>query len=1101
MTIIKIYEPHEKPFGLLSNNSEHKMYIETGNTTQQYTSVTNYIYSNMLSIPTFKDIVRTAVPKKVFLEYEKLSQQEIITVLRKALDNSLKVRYNEIPELVNILLSTGESEIRYMSLNEMLGMGKDGTGLNLYGKNLMQLRQQIKQQYLEQENQKNQKEREHQLYITYIIYKELVKKILAGDNLDDYQGKTAETILNTMMNSSEIMSKYPDETFIIENLHRKYSYPQSSSDKTSTKTKKEQEDEFLKFIDKSKGSNDVFAWVKAKIKFVDDNKYTVTYESGITEDNVPKIRIRFKNPTTQNWDREPSSSVVVGSDVLVKINKIKQKEFAQDKPGAKSSDLKKPTRPKDWRVLSPGNKQTTIKGAMEPVTSIMIEQDIYDILNYPPSLVNIIRKKYLERMKQLQLSLKAQIIFDMWMDFELRRLFPNIPEKDYGRAKIQQFKNLKPLQQADLQIRVEKLYNNKNLPKGLEENITTQIRTIIIPTDEEIKQAVEYSIPQNAKTSDVFAQIYFGPSGPPIEIYPTYHSKPERLREKEAGKEFTSKDELAEKWERLSPLYDGYPSNPLPLFEIDNQKFPTITHYIYFSIIDYYMKSKTKSYQEILSQEYKNRIKLEGNPSFINQDMRDRIKLTRQDFLRPDIIETKIKTQIQPTENAIKLRQLAKVALDKKYEDRVLQDVLLITENNDLEWADYKDPVLGIGPNGKGENFIGKYWMLLREKIVLQREGETLPYLTTKNILDLIERDAFFKAWIEMRVIDMCRTIVTMKNYVWEKTRNTINAKITPEFARSVLDDVFQPCSHIFARVDDVLAPVPKYFENIILYNRQTKGLGFSKLDQQSIKEISEIIWKRIVIMIDTMIMFSQEKDILNIRSILANLELLLSNSDFKCADKILENEYENCILSALLNIIDGLLIFDEKFELDRTITKTEIDTAASMIINKDVSDQIQHIQHVTENEQEDEDDVNTPNENPLSSRWGDEDISDDENADEKGGYLETGEIPDEYDQGDDEEPYNPYYQGEPDPDDDPSNVEYQQIIAQDEQFSSFPKMSSAKPSSTDFNLLVNKLKKMDGVDDPRKIANILLSAISIVKTQKPKKTINNRINFFASQR
>ena len=1123
MTIIKIYEPHEKPFGMLSNNAEHRMYIETEiskidmrskersqsmGPTIAYQSVTNYIYSNMLMDPSNKNIIRNTPPKKVILEYTNLRNNEIISTYRNALDTSIKVRYTEIPALINILLSTGESEIRYMAANDYLGMGKDSAGLNLYGKYLMQLRQQMKQEYLEKENEKNRKDREHQLYITYIVYKELVKKILSGDNLDEYEGKTAENILNDMMNTKEIMAKYPDEEFIIENLHRKY-FKQPTAQTKRPVTKEEQEDEFMKVLTKPTVSGPVFVWVKAKINSVDDNKFSVTYESGVKEDNVPKIRVRFKNPTTGGWDREPSSPTLLGSgtDVLVKVNRVQQKEFAQHKEGqVTSKELKKPTRPKDWRVLSPGGSKGTIKGAAEPVTSIMIEQDIYDILNYPPSLVNIIRKKYLERMKELQLSLKAQMIFDMWMEFEIRRHYPDIPEKDYKKAKLQQFKNFNALQQADLQNRVEKLYNNKNLPKGLEENITTQIRNIIIPTEQEIKQAAEYVIPANAKTSDVFAQVYFRPAGPPIEIYPTYNSKPLNLREKDVGKEFTAKDEMEEKWAMLSPLYDGTPTDRFPLFEIDNQKFPTITHYVQYSLIKYYLQNKIESYQQILSDEYKSRVKLEGNPKFINEDTRNRLRLTIRDFLRPDIIEAKYQTQIVPNQTAIKLKNFAKIGLDKKFEDRVLQDVLLITENNELVFDDRKDAVLGTGKDKKGENYVGKYLTLLREKYVLEREGETLPYLTTKDVLNLIEKDAFFKAWIEMRVADMCRAIVTIKDYIWNKTDDTIKAKITPVLAQSVIDDIYQPCSHIFARVDDVLAPVPKYFENIILYNRQTKSLGFSKLPPENIKEIAEIIWKRIVIMIDTMIAFSNEKDILNIRYIIANLELLLSNSDFKCSDKIFENEHENCILSALFNIIEGIMTFNQKFDLDRTITSKEIDAATSIIINKDVSGQIQDTIDV---------DIDEGEEKMIEPPLQYEEETPGDIEDEDAGFLEGGE-------GGDYEPSDDELQIEEI--DDPRGEEeseeaFQELVAQDDgpfyggdydggyggYESGFPKRSFAPGASKvnvqDKNLLIAKLKKMDGVDDPRKIANILISAINLIKTKKPEKTINNRINFFATQR
>ena len=96
------------------------------------------------------------------------------------------------------------------------------------------------------------------------------------------------------------------KNFIIENLHRKY-FKQPTAQTKSPVTKEEKEDEFMKVLTKPTVSGPVFVWVKAKINSVDDNKFSVTYESGVKEDNVPKIRVRFKNPTTGGWDREPSS--------------------------------------------------------------------------------------------------------------------------------------------------------------------------------------------------------------------------------------------------------------------------------------------------------------------------------------------------------------------------------------------------------------------------------------------------------------------------------------------------------------------------------------------------------------------------------------------------------------------------------------------------------------------------------------------------------------------------------------------------------------------------------------------------------------------------
>ena len=54
MKEIKLFNPNDKPFGRLSNNSYHPITINGKN----YPTVTNYILSNMLSTPIWKQILQ-----------------------------------------------------------------------------------------------------------------------------------------------------------------------------------------------------------------------------------------------------------------------------------------------------------------------------------------------------------------------------------------------------------------------------------------------------------------------------------------------------------------------------------------------------------------------------------------------------------------------------------------------------------------------------------------------------------------------------------------------------------------------------------------------------------------------------------------------------------------------------------------------------------------------------------------------------------------------------------------------------------------------------------------------------------------------------------
>ena len=54
MKEIKLFNPNDKPFGRLSNNSYHPITINGKN----YPTITNYILSNMLSTPIWKQILQ-----------------------------------------------------------------------------------------------------------------------------------------------------------------------------------------------------------------------------------------------------------------------------------------------------------------------------------------------------------------------------------------------------------------------------------------------------------------------------------------------------------------------------------------------------------------------------------------------------------------------------------------------------------------------------------------------------------------------------------------------------------------------------------------------------------------------------------------------------------------------------------------------------------------------------------------------------------------------------------------------------------------------------------------------------------------------------------
>ena len=180
--VLKIYNPNDFPFGPLSNNYLFDMNIDG----KRWSTVTNYILSNMINTPLYKlslqqaqikesvkktniedkiaqvisntevrqgyklnasDIerVRQMVLKDVALQKMNIHElynfylgEEYIHTIRTAVENAYNVKISTDEQLQATLLETENRPIVYVSGNNVLGAGQDGNGQNLIGRILMQ---------------------------------------------------------------------------------------------------------------------------------------------------------------------------------------------------------------------------------------------------------------------------------------------------------------------------------------------------------------------------------------------------------------------------------------------------------------------------------------------------------------------------------------------------------------------------------------------------------------------------------------------------------------------------------------------------------------------------------------------------------------------------------------------------------------------------------------------------------------------------------------------------------------------------------------------------------------------------------------------------
>jgi len=849
--VIKIFDPKEKPFGWLSNNYRRYMYIDNN----EWYTVTNYIYSNMLRTPMYRQLLRTAKVKDIKNLFEQYYQEEINNTTKFSMNEAIKAQFEQNKELAELLINTGDAPIVYVSPNSFLGNGIDNNGYNEYGKSLMQIRHLLRIGYKQKKIDEKQMQKDQLIYNLYLAEKGLTDTMQEGNDIKEYINKSPEEIVN-LLGRDQLINITPKRDIILEMAHKNL---------------------------------------------------------------IPNI------------------------------------------------------------VL---------------------------LVNHPENLVPEIRKKYISELRQRKLKERKEIILDMYADYLMDK-FCNVPHDNYAKAKEQSFSKLSWQKKNEYENRLFELFNQGMLSDRLSEAIDQRLLSLKIPTEEEVSEAKNMIIEYKDKpiSEDV---PYVPANGEPILVY------------------YSDGEEVPPKYKpylQFSPIaFNG-------MIKIKGFVVPTISHYIIVSLVAQLPTTNRKlkgtrgmqnAYPIILNNPDQ---PLTGIESFVNPE----IATLRYDAERDASFVEQIK-------------DYTVTALNKKFEDRILQDVLLMTGDDILVWNDFSDPILGTGPKDlRGDNFVGKYLMYLRGQIKEDRKGETLQNLQEEHITMVLNEDPFMKEWVKMRVRDMCKVLTIMKNYIWAK--DEIDTKLNPQFTKTVLDKVYQPCSHIYGSVNLVTAEVPDYFERMV-----RECPGFKTVQPDTI----EIIWKRIAVMIYYLIKHLQNSSIQNIRTVLSKIELLVSNST-KCVNIIPSDDYDNCIASALLNIIRGVIEFNKQFSYNVNITENDVKLAASIILNVDVKDEI----------------------NPVSYTKDDEDDDQEErDFDQWASQLETDmEGPDE---GEEEEEF--YF-----PDDGDEADEY-------------------SPSQVN-NPLIIALEEIEEIKDPVEIALLIQGAIETIKTYPISKQVKrNRINFFATQ-
>lgn len=553
---------------------------------------------------------------------------------------------------------------------------------------------------------------------------------------------------------------------------------------------------------------------------------------------------------------------------------------------------------------------------------------------------------------------------------------------------------------------------------------------------------------------------------------------------------FAKKDNLIITFEANStvdqtPFFVFSPFSYFEMIKIDGLMYPTIMHYIVANLF--------ANLPEIGNIKDAHKYLL-YNP---DGDVDDSLNYSDYDNLF-------ILYEDEKYNQSVRLRKkLATVGINKKFEDIGLQELLITTGKNDLIWKEQNDDILGVGFAGNGENFIGNYLQELREKF--KNNEDNIENIKEDDITKIMENDIFMRSWLEMRLNDICKIVNEIKDYTLKKHGRDIT--IDTSFITDVLNYIYQPCNDLI-NINNIKSTPPSYFSELII--------KCFKLKKDDSKDIVDLLWNRIIVLIYFVLKNITPK-LKNVKRVLAKVELLVSNKT-RCVE-IIDNSDDNCILSAIINILNKLKEFNtlRKYTNIKT-TNRDVETAVNIILNKNMkyndstipayesfiqNDNVLNVGNFTNTDFQGENELSHGQIKELGDELGENDVefvfedeneSDEEEIDypyEEGGYdTEYGN-----DSGDvDGAKYKVYRKTK-------AEKERWEVIQaeifkdlENKQRIIFKKYKNANK----LNIYLDTIK-IDS-DDNNKLSEYIIDAVRYIKDYKmSKKVKNNRINFFAT--
>jgi predicted NAD-dependent protein-ADP-ribosyltransferase YbiA (DUF1768 family) len=1008
---IKIFNPNDKPYGKLSNNFEYQMFINN----EPWNTVSQYIYTNMTNV-LYGSKIKNSKTNSIYYEFQKYKKKTEDDIISQALTKALEVKFKD-PKMMELLVSTQNSEILYISDNDFLGTGNKNKGFNKFGKVLMYIRD----EYIRKETEEKElRDKEESLYKTYIAYYVLEKLIEEEGDILKYRDMSLDEIINSY-SQEKLTKSIPSKQVVLDLI--KY---------------EEGERKFYTIL-LNKGSLNpnilIYQVRKDKLRGITigrkisvKEKIFNLYIDYFIEKNYPNVdheKLKKQKINSMDWRKkeELKNRIFDFKDnpnpIEKKINKIiLETQIAHEHEIADAEDF-------DINNSETYTHHDFIQYKDEPINFASYKFKRPASPTYKPVSEN-------EDLNEPDIKLEStdEDVETNWKKIQEHR---SMIKEDTPALTKKELKNKKKELREEEKRRREEENNSSDEEEKIENESSPEEQILGVK-----KRKIFYDLFD--KKGDLNSNNNEKIFNPKEDIL-NYETEEEIKFKNQEDSEFDNyKKFLNEVYKKETPIkkqkkrYSGQPikifQNNKPNYDysdikngynikllsphfytgmliIDDTNYPTVSHYLIANLFSYLPEIKTlKNAQQYMFKNNNTDINYYDPSSWLSYE--DLYIYYDYEYDR---------------QYEYKIKQVAESCLNIKFLNFELQDILLMTENKELIWES-KDHVLGTGKGmyypenieqnrytyiekqvfskefttskpvrrkienkllkihisneelvenirknryvDNGQNFVGKYLMILRNNIKTNRINENKQILTDKNFYN-IENDYFIKTWMELKINNISKVVIKIKKYLknsklidLELNSNRINETLPSTLFETILQIIYtKPCNQIYKLSSKL--------------NTDNITLEFMNLVREKIRvnnTMMEVIWKYIFSILLFLVKHIENPTLFNLKKTLYKVDYIVSKKN-KCVIMFNSTNEMNCIICAIINILiyitkiykESKNFVQEKIK-DFKIGKDEINLAVSIILNINISKKIEKIIEMNKDFEQDEENEESKEQN-----------------------------------------------------------------------------------------------------------------------------------------